>query len=243
MYTNPQREVATDIAGHLTRIRARVDDAARRFGRDPQSITLLAVSKTQPADRLREAWKAGQRCFGESYLQEALNKLRILEDLPAQWHFIGPIQTNKTKPIAENFDWVHSIDRLKVARRLSEQRPGGCPPLQVCLQVNISGEASKSGTTLAELAELAARITELPGLRLRGLMALPAATDDFERQREPFRKLREAMEILNREGLGLDTLSMGMSADLEAAIAEGATVVRVGSGIFGPRRTGASQPR
>jgi len=238
MYSTPHDEVPQDVAERLARTRSRIDDAARRFGRDPQSITLLAVSKTQPAMRLREAWQAGQRCFGESYLQEALSKLRALEDLPAQWHFIGPIQGNKTKAIAENFDWVHSIDRLKIARRLNDQRPAGRAPLQVCLQVNISGEPSKSGATREQLGELAAGIQRLPALRLRGLMTLPAPSGDFEAQRRPFRELRDALEALNRRGLALDTLSMGMSGDLEAAIAEGATVVRVGTGIFGPRRTG-----
>jgi PLP dependent protein len=239
MQSTPHDDFPEDIAGRLARTRARIDDAARRFGRDPESIALLAVSKTQPAERLRAAWQAGQRCFGESYLQEALNKLRALEDLPAQWHFIGPMQANKTKAIAENFDWVHSIDRLKIARRLNDQRPAERAPLQVCLQVNSSGETSKSGIVWEQLPELAAEIRRLPALRLRGLMTLPAPSDDFEVQRRPFRKLREALEDLNRRGLALDTLSMGMSGDLEAAIAEGATVVRVGTGIFGQRRHGA----
>ena len=211
----------------------------------PGSVQLLAVSKTQPAEALRRAFHAGQRRFGESYVQEALTKLEQLGDCPLEWHFIGPLQSNKTKHIAAHFDWVHSIDRFKIAERLNDQRPPGLPPLNVCLQVNISGERTKSGVALAELADLAAAVHALDRLRLRGLMAIPAPCADFEAQRRPFRALREALEALNAQlGLTLDTLSMGMSDDLEAAVAEGATMVRIGTAIFGERpRLGAVVPR
>jgi pyridoxal phosphate enzyme (YggS family) len=182
---------------------------------------------------IRAAASLGLSQFGENYLQEALEKMAALTDLPLTWHFIGPMQSNKTRAIAEHFDWVHSIDRLKIARRLSEQRPPHLPPLQVCLQVNVSGEASKSGVSPGALAELAAAVSELPGLRLRGLMAIPAATEDLTAQHAAFASLRRAMASLQMPAL--DTLSMGMSGDLEAAIAEGATIVRVGTDIFGPR--------
>lgn len=178
---------------------------------------------------------AGMRRFGENYLQEALEKIAALQELDLEWHFIGPIQSNKTRPIAEHFDWVHSVDRLKLARRLSEQRPAGLPPLNICLQVNVSGEQSKSGITLQELPALAQEVATLPRLRLRGLMAIPAPAAGLEAQRQPFRQMRFALEQLIAEGLELDTLSMGMSGDLEAAIAEGATLVRIGTALFGPR--------
>ena len=200
-------------------------------------VTLLAVSKTFAAGAVREAFAAGQRGFGENYVQEALAKIEVLADLrPAiEWHLIGPLQSNKTRAVAEAFDWVHSVDRLKIAERLAAQRPADRAPLQVCLQVNVSGETSKSGIAPDELPVLARAVATLPRLRLRGLMSIPEPAGDFEAQRRPHRRLRELLEALNREGLALDTLSMGMSADLEAAIAEGATLVRVGTAIFGGR--------
>jgi pyridoxal phosphate enzyme (YggS family) len=198
-------------------------------------VTLLAVSKTRSASAVRLAWEAGVTNIGENYLKEALEKQTALHDLPICWHFIGPIQSNKTRDIAAAFDWVHSVDRLKIARRLSEQRPPGRPPLQVCLQVNISGELSKSGIALEELPALAAEIALLPALQLRGLMAIPAASEDSLKQRRPFAALNNALRNLQGMHPELDTLSMGMSSDLEAAIAEGATIVRVGSNIFGQR--------
>ena len=197
----------------------------------------MAVSKTRAAPDIREAVAAGIEHIGENYLQEALSKMAELQDLPLVWHFIGPIQSNKTRAIAEHFDWVHSVDRLKIAQRLSAQRPDQLPPLNICLQVNISGEASKSGCTLTELPALAQAVAKLPRLRLRGLMTIPAPSEDPAQQRLPFRRLREAQEQLIAEGLELDTLSMGMSDDLGAAIAEGATLVRVGSALFGARQT------
>ena len=223
------------LAERLAAVRARIQSAERRFAREPGSVQLLAVSKRHPADAIRACAAMGQRLFGESYAQEALEKIHDLADLDLEWHFIGPLQSNKTRPIAERFHWVHSVDREKTARRLSEQRPAALPPLNVCLQVNISAEASKSGCTLEELTELAPLVATLPGLRLRGLMGIPAHREGFEAQREPFRCLREALEGLRRTGLELDTLSMGMSDDLEAAVAGGATLVRIGSAIFGPR--------
>ena len=193
------------------------------------------MSKTRSSGELRALAVEGVTRYGENYLQEALNKIADLQDLPLEWHFIGPIQSNKTRIIAEHFDWVHSVDRLKIAQRLSEQRPPEQPPLNICLQVNVSGEASKSGISLDELPELARQVLRLPRLRLRGLMTIPAPATDFDAQRQPFRTLRLAMEELNASGMALDTLSMGMSDDLEAAIAEGATLVRIGTALFGPR--------
>ncbi len=207
--------------------------ANRRTG---GSVRLLAVSKTFPAEAIRAARAAGQLAFGESYVQEALPKIEALADLPIEWHFIGPIQSNKTRPIAEHFAWVHSVDRAKIADRLSAARPPQLPDLQVCLQVNVSHERTKSGVTPGELPDLARHVRSLPRLKLRGLMAIPEPTDDPARQREAFRRLRELLEQLNGEGFTLDTLSMGMSDDLEAAVAEGATIVRVGSAIFGTRK-------
>jgi pyridoxal phosphate enzyme (YggS family) len=199
-------------------------------------VQLLAVSKTWPAASLREAAAAGQRAFGENYVQEAVDKAAELREFDLEWHFIGPLQSNKTRLVAENFAWVHSVDRLKVAERLAAQRPPGQPPLQVCLQVNVSGEASKSGCAPQMAPGLAAAICRLPGLRLRGLMAIPAPTADILRQRSQFALLRRTMEQINAEpGFALDTLSMGMSDDLEAAIMEGATMVRIGTAIFGRR--------
>lgn len=225
----------TTIFANLQAVRARIDAAARRYGRAPAEIALLAVSKTWPATAVEEAAAAGQRSFGENYVQEGAAKTVALSALNLEWHFIGPLQSNKTRLVAESFAWVHSIDRLKIAQRLAEQRPENMPPLQVCLQVNVSGEASKSGVAPAEVMALAKDIAALPRLHLRGLMAIPEPTEDFAAQRLAFRCLRERFEALRAEGLPLDTLSMGMSHDLEAAIAEGATMVRVGTAIFGER--------
>ncbi len=226
---------ADPITANLQRVRERIYAAAAACGRDPGTICLLAVSKTVPAAAIRIAQASGQLCFGESYLNEALEKMAVLSDPRPEWHFIGPLQSNKTRRIAEHFDWVHSVDRLAVARRLSAQRPVGLKPLQICLQINISHEPSKAGMHVTELPKVAETVAELPHLRLRGLMAIPAPTLDDTAQREAFRQLRQALEELNARGMRLDTLSMGMSGDLEAAIAEGATIVRVGSAIFGSR--------
>ena len=225
----------TTISANLQAVITRIEDAARQFGRNPDGISLLAVSKTWAASDVREAALAGQQSFGENYVQEGIDKARSLESLGLEWHFIGPLQSNKTRPVAETFDWVHAVDRLKIAERLSEQRPENLPALQVCIQVNVSGEQTKSGVSLDETAALAHRVAALPRIRLRGLMAIPQFVEDFAEQRMAFRRLREAFEQLNKEGLSLDTLSMGMSHDLEAAIAEGATMVRVGTAIFGER--------
>lgn len=216
-------------------IKARIHAAARQHNREPDHIQLLAVSKTRPAEAILQLNHLGQHAFGESYLQESLEKIQSLHEMSIVWHFIGPIQSNKSRPIAEQFSWVHSVDRLKLARRLSEQRPASLPPLNICLQVNVSGEASKSGCQWQELEALAMEISQLPRLRLRGLMCIPAPSPDFEQQRLPFARLRERYEELQRKGLELDTLSMGMSSDMEAAIAEGSTMVRIGTDLFGPR--------
>jgi PLP dependent protein len=226
----------TTIASRLQTVQARIIDAAKKAGRDPDTIQLLAASKTNPPENLREAWEAGQTVFGENYLQEGLVKVRALADLPIEWHFIGPIQSNKTKPIAENFAWVHGIDRAKIASRLSAARPESLSPLQVCVQVNVSGEITKSGVDPEKVAELAAFVRDLPQIKLRGLMAVPELTAVTALQREQFQMLREIFEQLQQAGFDLDTLSMGMSEDLENAIAEGATMVRIGTAIFGPRR-------
>lgn len=226
----------------LDRLLERVRLAAAKSQREPGSIGILAVSKTRSADEVRLAAGLGLRAFGENYLQEALEKIEQLTDLELEWHFIGPIQSNKTRAIAENFAWVHSVDREKIARRLSEQRPAQLPPLQVCLQVNISGEASKAGVGLAELPALARAVLPLPRLQLRGLMAIPEATADIAAQHQAFASLRRALEELQGMAPGLDTLSMGMSSDLEAAIEEGATVVRIGTDLFGPRPARAQPP-
>ncbi|MDD2132850.1 YggS family pyridoxal phosphate-dependent enzyme [Pseudomonas kurunegalensis] len=223
------------LADNLSAISARIASAAQAAGRDPASVQLLAVSKTKPASAIREVHAAGVRDFGENYLQEALTKQQALSDLPLIWHFIGPIQSNKTKAIAEHFDWVHSVDRLKIAQRLSEQRPAGLAPLNICLQVNVSGEDSKSGCAPADLPALAKAVAALPNLRLRGLMAIPEPTDDRAAQEAAFSSLRALQKGLD---LGLDTLSMGMSHDLEAAIAQGATWVRIGTALFGARDYG-----
>jgi len=225
----------TTIANALQAVRSRIALAATAAGRPVASIQLLAVSKTFPADAVRQAYTAGQRAFGESYVQEAVGKVEVLNDLPLRWHFIGPIQSNKTRPIAENFAWVHSLDRARIADRLSAGRPSNLPDLQVCLQVNVSGESSKSGVAPEDLPALARHVRTLPRLKLRGLMAIPEPTDDPVKQRLAFVHLRQILEQLNAAGFHLDTLSMGMSDDFEAAIAEGATIVRVGSAIFGER--------
>ena len=223
------------IADNIGLVSQRIRAAADAVQRDASSIHLLAVSKTKPAQAVREAYAAGLRDFGENYLQEALGKQAELTDLPLSWHFIGPIQSNKTRAIAEHFAWVHSVDRLKIAQRLSEQRPADLPPLNICIQVNVSGEASKSGCTPQDLPALAAAIIALPRLRLRGLMAIPEPTDDPAAQDASFAAVRTLQEQLN---LPLDTLSMGMSHDLESAIAQGATWVRIGTALFGARDYG-----
>jgi len=225
----------TTIASNLQAVRIAMTGAAAIAGRRANEVSLLAVSKTFAPDALREAYQAGQTRFAESYVQEALGKIATLQDLTIEWHYIGPIQSNKTRAIAENFAWVHSVDRLKIAERLSEQRPAHLPPLQICLQVNISGEDSKSGADPGEVSALAHAVAKLSGLKLRGLMAVPAPCDDMAAQRLPFARLRELLDRLNQQGLQLDTLSMGMSHDFSAAIAEGATMVRIGSAIFGNR--------
>ena len=225
------------IADKHQQVRARIAQACASASRPVQSVTLLVVTKTYGPEAVREAFEAGERRFGENYVQEGVDKIAALADLrgSVEWHLIGPLQSNKTRVVAEQFDWVHSVDRLKIAQRLSEQRPAHLAPLQVCLQVNISGEASKSGLMLDEVAEAARTVAVLPRLQLRGLMAIPEPAGSFEEQRVPHRALCELMRGLQAEGLALDTLSMGMSADLEAAIAEGATLVRIGSAIFGQR--------
>lgn len=223
------------IADNIGLVSQRIRAAADAVQRDASSIHLLAVSKTKPAQAVREAYAAGLHDFGENYLQEALGKQADLTDLPLSWHFIGPIQSNKTRAIAENFAWVHSVDRLKIAQRLSEQRPADLPPLNICIQVNVSGEASKSGCTPADLPALATAISALPRLKLRGLMAIPEPTEDRAEQDAAFATVRDLQASLN---LQLDTLSMGMSHDLESAIAQGATWVRIGTALFGARDYG-----
>lgn len=223
------------IADNIGLVSQRIRAAANAVQRDANSIHLLAVSKTKPAQAVREAYAAGMHDFGENYLQEALGKQAELTDLPLSWHFIGPIQSNKTRAIAENFAWVHSVDRLKIAQRLSEQRPAELPPLNICIQVNVSGEASKSGCTPSDLPALANAIGALPRLKLRGLMAIPEPTEDRAAQDAAFAMVRDLQAGLN---LPLDTLSMGMSHDLESAIAQGATWVRIGTALFGARDYG-----
>ncbi len=227
------------IQDNLQQVKGRIGSACVAAGRPVESVTLLAVSKTFPADSVRDAHAAGQTAFGENYVQEALDKIEALASLRPriEWHLIGPLQSNKTRPVAEAFDWVHSVDRLKIAERLAAQRPPHLPPLQVCLQVNVSMEASKSGLAPADVPAVAAAVAALPRERivLRGLMAIPEPAGDLAAQRAPHRALRELMGVLNAQGLALDTLSMGMSADLEAAVLEGATIVRVGTALFGSR--------
>lgn len=229
----------SSISQNLQAVNVRIVQAAHIASRNPQEISLLAVSKNFGTDAVVEAARSGQRAFGENYLQEALDKMiavkAIYPEMLLEWHFIGPIQSNKTRPIAEHFDWVHSVDREKVAQRLSAQRPAHLPPLNVCLQINISGEASKSGMTEAEAESIAHAVAAMPQLTLRGLMAIPEPAEDLDAQRKPFLQLHRLYDRLRAQGLSLDTLSMGMSADLDAAIIEGATMVRIGTAIFGQR--------
>lgn len=223
----------TTIAQRLKQIRSQISAAELAYNRRPGSVLLLAVSKAKPAEDIAAAYQAGQRHFGENYLQEALKKQQELGAYDITWHFIGPIQSNKTKPLAMHFDWVHSVDSLKIAERLNAQRPSGLPPLNICLQVNISDEQSKSGITLAELPQLCEQVSQLPNLKLRGVMAIPAPQQDFELQREPYKALCRAVAELHRPDL--DTFSFGMTGDLKAAIAEGSTIVRIGTALFGER--------
>lgn len=224
-----------NVADNLSAVRERIAKAESAAGRETGSVQLLAVSKTKPEAMIRSAHAAGQQAFGENYVQEGVQKAVALADLDIEWHFIGPLQSNKTRSVAEHFAWVHSVDREKIARRLGEQRPDHLPDINLCLQVNISGEASKSGVAVDQVQDLARAIVALPRVRLRGLMAIPAPSSDPAAQRQPFAALRELFDQLQTEHAGLDTLSMGMSADLEAAVAEGATMVRVGTDIFGAR--------
>ncbi|HEY6722029.1 MAG TPA: YggS family pyridoxal phosphate-dependent enzyme [Burkholderiales bacterium] len=225
----------SSIAANLQAVKERMESAVRAAGRPAGSVRLVAVSKTFPSEAVQDAAQAGQRDFGENYAQEGVGKIDELRALGLTWHYIGPIQSNKTRAIAEHFDWVHSIDRAKIAARLSESRDPGLPEIQVCIQVNVSGEASKSGVMPEEAAALARQVAGFSRMKLRGLMAVPEPTPDRAVQRRRFVQLRELRDRLNREGFAMDTLSMGMSADLEAAIAEGATMVRVGTAIFGER--------
>ena len=226
-----------NIQQRLEAVRAKIKEYEQRYNRESGSVGLLAVSKTMPASAVLKAWQAGQRSFGENYHQDALSKIRDpdLAGLDLQWHFIGPLQSNKTRPIAEHYHWLHSLDRLKIAQRLNDQRPPELAPLQVCLQIKLRDESTKSGLQPNQVMPLAEQIAALPNLRLRGLMTLPPACDNFEEQRKPFKELRELFEQLRHVGHDLDTLSMGMTHDLQAAIAEGATLVRIGTAIFGSR--------
>ena len=226
-----------NIEKNLSQIRAQILQAAKRYGRDPDSVLLLAVSKRKPSADIRHAYQFGQQDFGENYLQEAQQKMQDLKDLKICWHFIGAIQSNKTRDIAQSFDWVHCVDRVKIAQRLSDQRPPSLPPLNVCIQVNLDQEASKAGIELAEVESLAKAIHQMPGIRLRGLMSIPAPRDNFDQQRAAFSQLSVTLETLRQGGIGCDTLSMGMTQDMEAAIAEGSTLVRIGTAIFGERTT------
>lgn len=231
------RRPVTDIETSLIGLRARIRDCEKRYGRVPGSVSLLAVSKGQPPEKIEQAWRLGIRDFGESYLQEAQARMALARELDwrCNWHFIGPLQSNKTRGIAENFQWVQSVERVKIARRLNDQRPAGLPPLNVCVQVNLSGEVSKSGVGLAGTEDLCREIAALPRMRLRGLMTIPAQLADESAQREAFRALAIEFHRLREFFPEMDTLSMGMSADFEAAIAEGATMIRLGEAIFGKR--------
>lgn len=224
-----------NIDKNLEQVRKLIAEDARKYGREPDSVRLLAVSKRKPASDIRLAYRCGQTEFGENFLQEAQGKMEELRDLDICWHFIGLIQSNKTRPIAQSFDWAHCIDRVKIARRLSEQRPADMAPLNVCIQVNLDHEETKAGIELDAVPELAQAIHDLPGLRFRGLMSIPAPHEDFDAQRAPFARLAGALASLQRQGIDCDTLSMGMSGDMEAAIAEGSTLVRIGTAIFGER--------
>ena len=225
----------TTISANLQAVKSRIRAAAQSAGRDAGAARLLAVSKSWPAASVRAAFAAGQRAFGENYVQEGVAKIAALDDLDLEWHFIGPLQSNKTREVAEHFDWVHSVDRVKIAERLSAQRPAASPPLQACLQVNVSGEDSKGGVSPPEVPNLAQAVAKLPGIRLRGLMAIPEPSDDVELLHRRFARLRDLLAQLNAVGMKLDVLSMGMTDDFEIAIAEGATIVRVGTAIFGLR--------
>ncbi len=235
---NTMSSIADNIATTLNRIR----DAEQFAQRDQGSVTLLAVSKTKPVEQLRAAYAAGQRHFGENYLQDALPKMALLAELDICWHFIGPLQSNKSRPVAEQFDWFHSLDRFKIAQRLSDQRPADKAPLNICIQVNISAEASKSGVLPEQVAELAGQVQQLPGIMLRGLMAIPAASLDAAGQAQAFAQMRQLFEQLKPLAPQLDTLSMGMSADLDVAVAQGSTMVRIGTAIFGTRDNSQVQP-
>ncbi len=224
----------TKIRDKLQIIGAEIKKNAQQYQR-ADDIQLLAVSKRHPVEAIQTAFQSGQRAFGENYVQELVEKAQTLSNLDISWHFIGPLQSNKTKHIAEVANWVHTIDRFKIAQRLNDQRPEGLPPLSVCIQINISGETSKSGVSPSELEELASKVAKLPHLRLRGLMVIPAPSDNFNSQRATFEKVSKIKDTLNQQGYKLDTLSMGMSGDMEAAIAEGATIVRIGTAIFGAR--------
>ena len=226
------------IENNITSVMQRIELAAAQAGRDPDSIKLLAVSKTRPIEDIQVAFAAGLNALGENYVQEATDKIQSLDSLDAEWHFIGPLQSNKTRPVTEHFDWVHSVDRIKIAKRLSEQRPEHLPPLNLCLQINIDAEPSKSGVLPEQAIDLALSVSQLPNVHLRGLMAIPKVCDTLEAQRQPFRALRLLKEQINQRldnSQKLDTLSMGMSGDIEAAILEGSTILRVGTDIFGPR--------
>ena len=223
------------IKSRIESVRNNITQAISKFARTENSVQLLAVSKTRTPDEITTAYNCGQTCFGESYLQEALQKIEHLKDVAIEWHFIGKIQSNKTRQIAENFDWVHSVDKLKHAQRLNDQRPDSMSPLNICLQINIDNEESKGGVDPEDAAELIQQVNQLPRIQLKGLMAIPSPTDDLDKQRVPFRKLRELRDRLTTDNMRLETLSMGMSGDIEAAIAEGSTIVRVGTAIFGPR--------
>jgi len=226
----------TDIKTNLARVKGQIQQLAEDHGRLPGNIDLLAVSKTFPAEQIRLAYQSGQITFGENYIDEALVKINILSDLDIEWHYIGPIQSNKTRKIAENFQWVHSLASLKHAKRLSKQRPTGMPPINVCIQVNVSGETSKSGVSTWDAEILATELQDLPGLHLRGIMGIPAKTTDTKEQRQAFSTLASVFQQLKKMHDSIDTLSMGMSGDMEAAIAEGSTMVRIGTAIFGERQ-------
>ncbi|MBS0894780.1 YggS family pyridoxal phosphate-dependent enzyme [Tatumella sp. JGM130] len=234
----------TSIQHNLQQVRERITAAAEGCGRDPQQITLLAVSKTKPVSAIREAWLAGQRCFGENYVQEGVDKIALTTDLDGlEWHFIGPLQSNKSRLVAGHFDWCHTLDRQKLAQRLNDQRPPQSDPLNVLIQVNISDEASKSGISVAEIPQLARQIAALPRLKLRGLMAIPAPSDDYQSRLAVCLRMAEAFAALQSEHAGIDTLSLGMSDDMDAAIEAGSTMVRIGSAIFGARQYPPSSPQ
>ena len=228
--------MSTSVSANLAQVRKRIELACQAAGRASDTVKLLAVSKTMPAQAVREAYAAGQLAFGENYIQEGVDKIAALADLPLEWHCIGPIQSNKTKLVAENFAWVHSIDRLKIAERLSAQRPAHLPPLQVCLQVNVDGGSNKSGVAPDDLLALAQAVAKLPHLQLRGIMTIPEPAETEAEARAVHQQAKRLLDHLKTAGLTLDTLSMGMTADLEAAVAEGSTCVRVGTAIFGARQ-------